>query len=702
MPDAPPAPARRPALPTPSGWIVPAVFAVALLTALSLGPAEPIADRALALLATTLTAAWMPAAYLLGAIGWGIIARPWTRDLPAAAPLNAGIGLALTLTATHALGVLGLLNTVTAWAWTGAGLILLVHQFRHIRTLPRIPDTPTRIAIALASIGVAIMLVAAASPPGALWDSEFGGYDALSYHLQLPAEWLEAGRIAPAEHNVYAFLPGYYEAAILHQAHLANAPKTTPEGLSGLLQHAGAPLIASHHLALGCTMLAAWFAAAFTRTLAVRIQIPAAASNLAAAVTAALILLIPWTQAVGSLAYNEPAMLALATASLLAAAVPDLTPTRRAMMVAFTMGVAAGCKPTAILFLAPAAAILMAVNTPRRAWPIMFLTGATIGLLTLAPWLARNALFATNPIFPHANSLISHAHWSPEQSARYAAGHRFDGSWPRRLATLILPAADPGAPPVVRWRGLTNPQWALTPVAALIGLIALLARRNTHRTGAILAASLIAGLLSWFVFTHLQSRFLIPLMPLMATATALAIATLPLRTGAVATAMLLACSALWSIVNFSRQRSGDPNALLTLGPDVFTGRLPLEGLGDSVVWAGLNETLPAGQTVLLLGDATPIYLRRPLAYTTVWDTHPLTEAMRVHPDDPDAWTRALLESDRTWVLVSLAELERLQRSGWLDPSLSPERVGAWLDTLGAPVRAWPQQSRYLFRLRSTP
>lgn len=702
MPDAPPTPARRPALPTPSGWIIPAVFAVALLTALSLGPAEPIADRALALLATTLTAAWIPAAYLLGAIGWGLIARPWTRHLPAAAPLNAGIGLALTLTTTHALGVLGLLNTAAAWAWTGAGLILLVHQVRHIRTLPRLPDTPTRITIALASIGVAIMLVAAASPPGALWDSEFGGYDSLSYHLQLPAEWLEAGRITPAEHNVYAFLPGYYESAILHQAHLANTPKSTPEGLSGLLHHAGAPLIAAHHLALGCTLLAAWFAAAFTRTLAVRTQIPTAASNLASAAAAALILLTPWTQTVGSLAYNEPAMLALATASLLAAAVPDLTPTRRAVIVAFTMGVAAGCKPTAILFLAPAAAILMAANTPRRAWPVMFLTGAAVGLLTLAPWLIRNALFAANPIFPHANSLISHAHWAPDQSARYAAGHHFDGSWSQRIATLILPAAEPGSPPVVRWRGLTNPQWALTPAAALIALVLLLTRRPTRTSAAILSASLAAGLGSWFLFTHLQSRFLIPLLPLMATATALAVATLPARTRHITTAALLAASAFWSLSNFAAQRARDPNALLTLGPDVFTGRLPLEGLGDAVVWAGLNQSLPPGETVLLVGDATPIYLRRPVVYATVWDTHPLAEAMRARPGDPTGWTAELHAAGIRWVLVSFPELDRLAASAWNDPNLTPNAVAEWTDTLGTPVRAWPDQGRALFRLRSAP
>ena len=65
---------------------------------------------------------------------------------------------------------------------------------------------------------LALLLVAASSPPGWLWDSEGRGYDALEYHLQLPQEWLRMGRLAPLEHNVYSFLPGYIEAAFYHLA----------------------------------------------------------------------------------------------------------------------------------------------------------------------------------------------------------------------------------------------------------------------------------------------------------------------------------------------------------------------------------------------------------------------------------------------------------------------------------------------------
>ena len=691
--------------PPHTGWIIPAVFVIAILIAITLGPPESLVARLIVLVTTTLGVGWMPTVYLLGAIGWGTLARPWTRDLPHASALNASVGLALTLSATHALGVLALLNTLTAWGVTAGGLTLLVFANRRWKpALPRL--TPTNRAVAaLASVGIAITLVAAVSPPGALWDSEFGGYDSLSYHLQLPAEWLETGRIAPSDHNVYSSLPGYYEAAILHQAHLADAPALTSRGLSGLLTGHAEPLMAAHLLALGMTLLAAWWTGAFAGTLATRAGLDARSSTSAAFIAGAIVLLTPWTQVVGSLAYNEPGVIALGAAALLAAASPGLTPARRGILVAVLIGAAAGCKPTAILFLAPAAAVFMAMTTPPRAWPLMFSIGVIVGLATLAPWLIRNAVFSGNPVFPHANTLFTHAHWTTDQSARYAAGHTFDGTLTQRIATLILPAADPGLPDVVRWRGLTNPQWAITPLLTVIALTLLVTRRPARPIAMALTISLAAAITAWYAFTHLQSRFLIPLLPLMAASIALVGPTSSrpfLRPSTLATILVLTLSAAWSLANLAAQRNAEPHALLTFGPAVFTGDLPIENLGDTVVWAGVSETAPAPEPLLLVGDATPIYLRRPVVYATVWDTHPLAEAMRASPGDPAAWTAELHAAGIRWVLISFPELDRLAASAWSDPNLTPSAVAEWTDTLGMPTRVWPDQGRALFRLRSPP
>lgn len=205
----PPATDPKPA----ARWLIPGTLAAGILIAVSFGTADPLLARIGSLGSAWVFSGWTPLAYLLAAVGWGAIARPWTRslaDAPRIAPaLDAGIGLAATLTATHALGALGLLNPITAWIWTGTGLILLARTAlpapragRHAPALALPTDRAELAAIAAACIGVAVLLVAAASPPGALWDSEFGAYDALSYHLQLPAEWLDAGRISPLGHNI--------------------------------------------------------------------------------------------------------------------------------------------------------------------------------------------------------------------------------------------------------------------------------------------------------------------------------------------------------------------------------------------------------------------------------------------------------------------------------------------------------------------
>ncbi|MCP4590711.1 MAG: hypothetical protein GY842_08200, partial [bacterium] len=61
----------------------------------------------------------------------------------------------------------------------------------------------------------ALAILAAVTPPGVLWAEEGNGYDVLEYHLQLPKEYLEAGRIDYVPHNVYANFPANVEMLYL-------------------------------------------------------------------------------------------------------------------------------------------------------------------------------------------------------------------------------------------------------------------------------------------------------------------------------------------------------------------------------------------------------------------------------------------------------------------------------------------------------
>src|SRR5690606_22148703 len=64
--------------------------------------------------------------------------------------------------------------------------------------------------------GLGLLLVAACCPPGSIWRTEAFGYDVMSYHLQVPREWLAAGGMVELEHNVYSYFPGLFEAGFLH------------------------------------------------------------------------------------------------------------------------------------------------------------------------------------------------------------------------------------------------------------------------------------------------------------------------------------------------------------------------------------------------------------------------------------------------------------------------------------------------------
>lgn len=677
------------------------MLALSAVVLASLGEGGPPGDRLVVMASVWARAGWPAAAYLLGAIGWGVCARPWTRDTTARDAIEAGVGLTLTLSATQTLGVLGLLNPVTAWAWTGLGLAMLLGRLRRIgRGASPLASVALPIAPLLAgAVGVAVMLVAGASPPGVLWDSEFGAYDALSYHLELPAEWLDSGRVEPVTHNVYSYLPGYLEAATVHLAHLAGTPPRTPTGLTGLLTGAGDLVMAPHFLALGLTLLGAWAAGAFASGVGERSGLDTNARRLSALAAGALVLVTPWSQVVGSMAYNEAGVVALGGAGLLASCARGLTPVRRGVLTALLIGGACGCKPTALLFLAPGATVGLLASTPPRVWWRVVSAGAVVGLGTLAPWMLRNWAHGGNPVFPQAPDLFGAAHWTHEQAQRFAGGHRFTGSVIDRALMLVRPdpAASPDAPSVVRWRGWTNPQWALTPWLGLAGCGIALAVRRTHKAGAALTLATLLALLAWMLATHLQSRFLIPLLPLLGAGFGLGVGVLPRPPARALVGVALAGGALWSALNYAAQRGGQPNQLLTFGPGVFSGQLALEGVGDAVAWAGVNETAPAGG-LLLVGDATPLYLRRPVTYATVWDTHPLALAMREFPNDPHAWTDALRARGLEWALVSFPELDRLARSAWGDPGLTPERVRAWCDTLAPPARVWPDQGRALFRL----
>ena len=734
-----PASSRKAALGPPIVLAAATLLLTFLFGAVGQGPGGSALVGILTVVSVALHAGLFAGAYVLGSIGLGRLPLALVPRLsPHRLWLQPALGVGYMLFLSHLLGCLGLLSgddltpRIVAWVPIVLGIVLLLHQLTRGDLVPERWSPLPWVAV-FASPSLATLIVAAANPPGWLWESEFGAYDALSYHLQLTKEWAVGG-IEPAAHNVYSFLPSYVESAYLHLGQMMIA---VPSGVRSesvidrMVGGDGTWVYACHYLHAMLGVLAAivcgrgaWAAAAVSGATG-----PVA--KLAGLAASIVVLGTGWTVVCGSLAYNEMGVVLLAAAALLlcfdlnpggepGSATGRLWP--RTLLIGLLVGLEVSCKPTALLLVGPSVGLLMLAMLPRRQWPAAILAGSIGGAAAIAPWLIRNALVAGNPVFPFAAGLLGSGHWSAEQLARYIAAHGFDGSLGQRLALLFSD------------RGWLNALWGATPWLALASLFVALRAARTRRSALAVRGGLACGLVAWLFFTHLQSRFLVPLLAPMSLLLGLGIAAaMPaargpnLRAGALAYVFLLVllCLPWLPVAAFLSQRGGQPNALLIGGVAEFTGALRADELDPSLDEAERRATLhavgpfeyinvaitgepvppgrgssPRPSAVYLLGDATPLYYLsatgRPDAgviYHTTWDTSPLGDAIRAAPDDPAAWTASLLARGIGYVLVNPDELYRLaEKDRYFDSDITTERVRGWLADPRSGcevVRTWP-------------
>ena len=654
------------------------------------------------------------AAYLLAALGLGALFRPLVPDTtPQAGVIRGSLGLAAMLSLSHGLGVLGLLGPATAWATVLLGLCLMAWTL----SKPRPAAGPSPLGgwwPMLAVVPTCILLVAGANAPGSMWESEFGGYDALSYHLQLPQEWLAAGRIEPLRHNVYSFLPGYVEAAFMHLGAMAMSPARTTF-LSGVIDPLSVrpggmlaeswPLVACQFLHAMLTLFAARCIHAAASVLVTRVGIAGPSARVAPCLTALIFLATPWTLVTGSLAYNEMPVVALIAAACALAAGADSD--RRGHWVRVFIGCAAlvggacGAKPTALLFGGVPVAMLLAACPMRHLLPGAA-AGAFVGVAMLAPWMLRNWIHAANPVFPFAASLFPNAsggtgHWTAEQVGRFAKGHSFDGSLMDALRLCVLP--DPNDPAGSRHRGMLHPQWfAFFPLSLPALIRAWLPGAARHRLTAAVTLGLAAQVALWLTATHVQSRFLMPLAVPACMLMAAALALLPSMRVVATTG--IACVLVQigaSVTCLASQRGGRPNMLLSVSPADRAGETQraylaarpgdytpelLDSLGPE---HAVNLALPRDAVVTLVGGATPLYLTRKARYNTTWDAWA----------DLDEAIEGAARGERRFLLVDFAEIERLTRSGFIEPGWSSSRMSEWIARHGRPVKAWQELGQVL-------
>jgi hypothetical protein len=651
------------------------VFCTLLVIAGSQGPA---------VLSTLCNAAWA-GVILLPATLLGLALTHRTREMPIFKQSPWPLGFRLVVSASLGLGVLSLVMlalgscglisgpvcVVLLVAAAAAGYPLARQLKPELEFLKR-PLESQHLLILIAAVPLAVLLIATAFPAGTLWHTEGNGFDVLEYHLQLPRQFLDSNSTAPVHGNVYSYMPLNMEMLYLMLAAVARSAVG-----SGYIY---AMVFGAQILHAMVTLLAA------AGILLAPLNLKAPGRILAVL----LLLTTPWTLVVGSLAYNDAAVLLYGILAIGIASVATRWP--EWIILGVLVGLAVGCKMTAGVMVAlPVAAMLLARNNIRQ---LVVVTIIAAGVYS--PWMARS-MAAThtpasigNPIFPIFTGTLGRGHWSQSIALRFDRGHRppardagigghlhaladqsiLDRQWsPGIAAWLDALRPDPGFPgPQTPWYLRLGPIWLVT--LAAIGLAIFCGRQAW-----LMAVCLAVQVLAWLTCTQLQARFLLPAVIPLAWMVGMAVDLLPAYRAAATALIALQAAACGLLLR--------PEAGLFLGPLNPKSPPPI-GAAISLPQDWLLSSAPPGQFTRrtrydLEGLSTPLYIQGHSIYNTVFDRNALARAF--HHGGAEAALHYLQKHHVNFLLVDWPEIIRLRKTYGFDPIINPHNL-AKLQALG--------------------
>lgn len=510
---------------------------------------------------------------------------------------------------------------------------------------PSTVDASHRLLLLLAPFA-ALMVVAASNAPGTIWMEEGNGYDVLEYHLQVPREYYETGRIEYLPHNVYANFPSGMEMLYLLGMIVFDDVYT------------GAAVANYLHAAFGIlSLFAVWTVARdWSRHAGVMACVALGTVN--------------WIWYFAGLAYVELLMVfygVVATGLLLRTM--DRGMCRwSGLALGVAAGLCCGTKYTAVPMVAlplvlgfvlfplfhriqrdGESADASSGGSGKPFVPAFLMLGLGL-ILAVSPWAVRNFAWTGDPVFPLGESLIAARPdgWTDASAAAWREGH--------------TASADERSP-----AGRIRSLWARVPgdhmqrfgpALFLIALGGLIGRR-IRREDAVLLLLLLAQVLVWLFATHLYARFsvvfLIPLALLCGRA-----ATCEIRTWRNVQIAVLLVGVTWNLVYASAtfQRESPWG----LHPSVLT-KVGTYGI--------VNNELPANASLLLVGESTALYYDRSVDYHVVFNEQPLAERLSMSDGDRRAmeWMAA---QGYTHILVNWFEIARLSRTYGMPAVLNRE------------------------------
>jgi hypothetical protein len=541
-----------------------------------------------------LTAAWL-VVWTMAALGAGapVFRRATGRhrvapiDLPLA--LLCGTGVLATL-ATF-LALFGLFRAPILIAILLAAALLGFREgwfWAHAES-PRVPLTLPVVGWFLIAVTLSLVPVLGAPPVM---------YDALNYHLAFPAHWLAAGQFVEFPRHGFSYYPSSY--GMLYGYALAAVGPWAATAIHfwfGVLATLAAAGLGARY---GGPKTAVWAAACFGLTPVVLEVSTYATADLAVAAWGA------------------------ASLSVLIPTAGDRLTNGRVALAGFLLGCTLAAKylAIAVVFLPlVAASIPLVTGLPIRRSAKLISSAAAAASVPLLPWLLRNLVWIGNPLYPYLQGTLGGA--STEMSVGVHM-MQIGGTEPGSLAWVVRSIFGLGLRTFepLGQGGIFGPHWLLLlPLAAFV---------RFHTGDGVLKRSLwlftIVGLLAWGSLVQM-ARFLLPVLvvaaPLAGSAAA-ALVSSERATVRRSFSCLLVFILAWNSTMIATTQNLDRLGVaagLTDAEDEYMARW----ISYYPTIRHLNENLPPGSKVLLVGEPRSFYIDPPVVIEDPFRTPLLVE-----------------------------------------------------------------------------
>ena len=452
-----------------------------------------------------------------------------------------------------------------------------------------------------------LIVLGAMLPP---WD-----FDVREYHLQVPKEWSQQGRIVFLPHNVYGNMP--LGAEMHAYAAMVNGGWERGALIGKLVMACYGPLTA---LLLYAAGRRCW-------------------SKLAGLAAAVVFLSNPWVIHVCVNGLNESALAFYLLAALYATFLGGKG-RPCAGLAGFLAGAAASCKYTGVLFVIfPLLLVMLWHGTrwsgrwhdPRSPQKLRWRPHAAIFLLMAAMscglWYGKSAVLTGNPVYPLMSSMLNGKTRTPEKTAQWNQAHRTPPYSFQDLAEAVGRIA---------WKDtFQSPLMvplSLLGIAALVSvarkrrspasstLNSVLDTRHSLHVLAITTSLLLFFLAAWWLFTHRLDRFLVPAITLAALLAGAGVELARTRPLKYVVAGLMVFGLTYNVLMAASPIVGDNRwfvSLERLRTDVPRREGEISRVKAAHRW--LNENVKPGQAVLCVADAAVFDLEMPSFYNTCFD-----------------------------------------------------------------------------------